>query len=416
MMKHPTPQCSSIERPIHGCLLLLALALSVPARAQEKTTAFTGARIHPVSSATIENGVLIIAGGKIQTVGDASTEIPEGAVTIDCKGKVITPGLIDTATTLGVSSTDQNEQGDEVTPHMKIVDAINADDKAFKRARQGGVTVVQISPGNKNVIGGLGAVLKTHGETVAEMLLKDESCLRVTMGTEPGRGNRAIRGGSPVGIYYRRPTTRMGVVWEVRRAFYAAMDYKDQQSDPDDKPDAAMEVLVRALDGKLQVRTTARAENDIRTALRLAQEFGYKTVLEEVTEAWLVADLLAASGTKLIVGAPSATSGHNDGAEGRMHTLNLLSDRSIPFAIATGSHTSALSLIDEATFAVRNGLDADQALTAITLVPAEILGVSDHVGTIEPTKDADLVIWNGPLFDPTTMASAVYVNGQEVSK
>ena len=131
---------------------------------------------------------------------------------------------------LGVSERDQNEQGDEITPQMRILDAIEPYDKAFARARRSGVTTVQVSPGNRNVIGGLGAVLKTVGQSVADMLLREDSCLRVAMGSEPSSGNRAIRGGTPDSIYYRRPTTRMGVVWEVRKAFYDAQAYREEKT------------------------------------------------------------------------------------------------------------------------------------------------------------------------------------------
>ncbi len=400
------------------CLAGAALALlTATARAQEKATVLKGATVYPVAAAPIENGIVVIAGGVIQAVGGPDTAAPDGAVVVDCSGKVITPGLVDAATTLGVTRNDANEQGDEVTPHMRILDAINPADKRFRRTRESGVTTVQINPGNRNVIGGLGAVLKTHGDTVADMLVRDESCLRMTMGSEPGSGNRAIRGGTPNSIYYRRPTTRMGVVWEVRKAFYDARAYREEKTvnaaggPPIEDP--GMEVLLRALDRKVQVRTTARAEQDIRTALRLAAEFGYETVLEEATEAYQVADMLAAAQVKVVFGAPSAESA-GDGARPKRHTLNLLAESSVPFAIATGSQVGSLSLAQEAMFAVRNGLSPTQALVAVTLIPADILGVADRIGSLEQGKDADVVVWSGDPFNPVTVVESVYVNGVEV--
>lgn len=399
-------------------VLLFALS-AIAAPAQQQVTVLQGARIHTTRGPILENGVLVIASGKVQAVGDARTPIPAGALIIDCSGRVITPGLVDAATTLGVDRNDANEQGDEVTPHLRILDAVDPADPSFARARRRGVTTVQVSPGNRNVIGGLGAVLKTHGATVADMLVRDASCLRLTLGSEPGSGNRAIRGGVPSSIFYRRPTTRMGTIFAARKAFYDAIAYRDEKTagpPGEGKSDPGKEVLLQAIDGKLQVRTTARAEQDIRTALRLAAEFGYRTVLEEATEAWRAVDAVAEAKVTLVFGAPSAQSGHGDGAEVRLHTLNLLANEHVPFAIATGSHVGALALIDEATFAIRNGLAPDVALAAITSVPAEVLGVADRVGSLAPGLDADIVLWTGDPFDPTTTAQAVYVNGVEVTR
>jgi imidazolonepropionase-like amidohydrolase len=400
-----------------ACTIAAAL-LAVAAPAQDRVTVLQGARLHTGQGQLIDNAVLVFAGGKVQTVGDARTPLPAGAQVIDAGGRVVTPGLVDAATTLGVRVNDANEQGSEVTPHLRIVDAVNPADKAFARARRRGVTTVQVSPGNRNVIGGLGAVLKTHGATVADMLLRDASCLRVTLGTEPGSGNRAIRGGVPSSIYYRRPTTRMGVVWAVREAFYEALAYRDQKTvrDANGHTDPALEVLLQAIDGNLQVRTTARAEQDIRTALRLAGEFGYRPVLEEATEAWRAVDAVAQAKVTLVFGAPSALAGHGDDAQARLHTLNVLAAEKVPFAIATGSHVGADDLLREAMFAVRNGLDPQVALAAITRVPAEVLGVADRVGALAPGRDADFVVWSGDPFDPTTTAQAVYIDGAEVTR
>lgn len=406
---------SSLVGPV--VLGLAGLALAPSTTAQERALVLRGAEVHPVAGPVIPSGVVVIAGGKILAVGDSDLTVPEGARVVDCKGLVVTPGLIDAATTLGVTENDENEQADEITPQVHVLDAVDPTDPAFERARRAGVTAVQINPGNRNVIGGLGAVLKTAGETVREMLVEDETCLKVALGSEPSAGNMPIRGGAPVSIYFRRPTTRMGVVWMVRKAFYDAKAYRERKTVPgaeNPPPDPRMEVLVRALEGKLSVRTLARAEQDIRTALRLAREFGYSTVIEEATEAYKVADEVARAKARLVYGAPSVVGNRGDGAEARLHTLSLLASKGVRFAIATGYEVGALDLAREAMFAVRAGLPVERALEAVTRVPAEILGVDDRLGTLEPGKDADLVAWSGPLFDPTTFAKTVYINGEEV--
>jgi imidazolonepropionase-like amidohydrolase len=407
---------------IHRSLLAVAIAaLTVAAAAQDKITVYKNARIWPGGATPIDNGVLIVQQGKVQAVGGASTPVPAGAVVVDLAGRQITPGLVDAGWQAGASLNDRNEQATEVTPQAHVLDALDPQDRAFARARRCGVTAVQVSPGNRNVIGGLGAVVKTAGATPAAMLLKDESSLRIAMGSEPSGGNRAIRGGNVDSIYYRRPTTRMGVVWEVRKAFFAAKDYQQRTIAGSPPPvDPGMAVLVRALKQELVVFTTARAEQDIRTALRLATEFGYRTVIDEAQEAHLVLDELAASKAWVLVGAPSAdrTAGAaaNDQADPRWSTLGALAKAGIPFVITTGSNPLALDLGREALFAVRFGLSPQDALDAVTLRPAIVLGVDNRIGSLAAGKDADFVIWSTDPFDPTAAVQAVHCNGLRVDE
>lgn len=407
-----------MRAPIRVSLFLSLAALSLPLAAQEgnKTIVLRGAKVYPVTQSPIENGVVVIQAGKILAIGGPDTEVPAGAEEVDCKGKVITPGLVDAGTQLAVSEKHANEQSEEVTPHMRISDAVEANHKAFVRVRRGGVTTVQVNPGNKNVIGGLGAVLKTHGASVPAMILKQDSGLRVTLGSAPGTGNQEVRRGQPNSIYFRRPTTRMGTVWMLRKAFYDAMDYRDQKTiDPNDPPpvDPAMEVLVRALEGELTVHTTARAEADIRTALRIAKEFGYKTVIQGGTETYKVIDDVAEAQAAVIFTPPTlSTTRDRDGAEGRLNTLELMAARDIRFAIKTEAKVGERILSQEAMVAMRNGLSFDKTLAAVTLVPAQLLGVEDRVGSLQQGRDADLVVWSGQPFQATTKAERVYVSGR----
>lgn len=399
--------------------IILATALTTPSSSQD-ITALKGAKIYPVVSSPIENGVVILQGGKVLTVGDASTAIPDGAKVIDCSGKVITPGLIDAGTSLSIPDKHANEQIAEVTPQMRILDAVEAGHKAFVHARRNGVTTVQIYPGNKNVIGGLSAIVKTYGKSKSSMLVKDGSALRVTLGREPSAGNRDIRSGTPMNIYYRRPMTRMGTIWAVRKAFYDALDYREQKTvpDPDQQPpvNPGMEVLVQALEGKLAVHTTARAEQDIRTALRIAEEFGYKTVIQGGLETWRVIDEVAESNTKVVFSPPSLNGARNpDGAEGRYHTLNMMAERGVPFAIKTDSNLGDRSLPFECMFAMRNGLSFDKALAAVTLVPAQVIGVDKQMGAIATGMDGDLVVWSSMPFEPTSRAEMVFIDGRNVT-
>ena len=197
-------------------LAATALVAQQPAGKAQPVTAYVHARILPGGGVPIADGVLVVDNGKIAAIGPAGTAIPDGAKVVDCTGKTITPGLIDASFRTAASLADVNEQSSEVTPQLRVLDTLDPDDKALVRARQAGVTAVHVMPGTRAVIGGIGCVVKTMGSEPRAMLLKEDASLRITLGAEPSMGNRAIRGGEVDSIYYRRPTTRMGVVWEVR--------------------------------------------------------------------------------------------------------------------------------------------------------------------------------------------------------
>ena len=398
--------------------IALVTALASVAPTQDRATAFRNARILPGGAGTIENGVLVVAGGKILAVGGADVAVPDGATVVDCAGKTITPGLIDASFRAG-DSPDLNENGDEVTPHLRVLDSLDPGDPVFARARAAGVTTVHVMPGTRSVIGGLGCVLKTWGRDPQAMVLEQEATLRIVMGSEPSMGNRAIRGGSVDSIYYRRPTTRMGVVWAARSAFYDAKQaLENTAGTPPATPQPGIEVLTRVLRGELTAVTTARSEQDLRTALRLAAEFGYKTVVDDAQDAHRVLDELAAAQTTVLLGAPSATAvsgtAAGDGADPKSVTVRLLADRGIPFVITTGSNLQALDLVREAMFAARNGLSPARALDAVTIEPAKLLGIADRTGSLAPGKDADFVVWSTDPLDPAAVAESVHIDGTSV--
>ena len=391
-----------------------------PAAKSQPVTAYVHARILPGGGVPIADGVLVVDNGKIAAIGPAGTAIPDGAKVVDCTGKTITPGLIDASFRTAASLADVNEQSSEVTPQLRVLDTIDPDDKALVRARLAGVTAVHVMPGTRAVIGGIGCVVKTMGSEPRAMLLKEDASLRITLGAEPSMGNRAIRGGEVDSIYYRRPTTRMGVVWEVRRSFFDAKEA--MQTVPGQAPQPAapgLAVLQKVLQGQLTAVTTARSEQDLRTALRIADEFGYKTVVDEAQDAHLVLDELAAAKTTVLLGAPSAPgvagTGAQDGAEPRYATVAKLAARGIPFVLTTGTNLAALDLVREAMFATRHGLSPTQALDAVTIEPAKLLGIADRTGSLQKGKDADFVVWSTDPLDPAAVAESVHIDGLSVT-
>ena len=410
-MKHFTTQLTATAA-------LVALA---GAQEPNRQIALVGARILTADGPTIEKGAVVIEGGRIRAVvSDLSKFSSDGLDTVDVEGKWITPGLIDAGTTLGLASQDRNEDGDEVVPHLSVLDALDPTDRRFARVLRRGVTTVQVNPGTRSVIGGRGAVVRTAGDTVAEMVVLRESGLRLTLGKEPTSNNLTPRFGVPTSIFYRRPTTRMGVIATARKSFYDAQEYRETLGTVGDEarpqPDPAMETLVRALAGEITIRSTARSEADIRTALRLAREFEYPTLIEDAVEAWRVIDELREAGSTVLMSAPSSPvvqgEGRADGAEPRWSTLKLLAEAGIPFAICTGTNLASLDLVFEAMFAVRYGVAPETALASITTTPAKILGIEDRVGRVATGLDADLVVWSGNPFAATTRAESVYIRGE----
>ena len=408
-------------RPLLACALSFALAST--AASQQDVTAFTNATVLPGGAPAMRQATMIVAGGKVVALGSAdAVEIPVGAVVVDCSGKTITPGLIDASFMSSVTANDANEQSDEVTPHLRILDSLDPEDPMMRRARRGGVTTVHVMPGTQNVIGGLGCVLKTHGSDPDQMVVKQDATMRIVMGSEPSNRNRAIRGGRIESMYYRRPTTRMGVVWAVRRAFFDAQEamQKTQGAPDQGPPSPGVEVLTQVLQGKMTAVTTARSEQDLRTALRIADEFGYQTVIDEAQDAYMVADELAERKATVMLGAPSATAvgggGSRDGAAPRSGTVRALADKGVKFVITTGTNTRRLPLVREAMFAARNGLGPQQALDAITIAPAKLLGIDDRIGSLAKGKDADFVIWSNDPLDPAAVAESVHIDGKPVSQ
>jgi imidazolonepropionase-like amidohydrolase len=406
--------------PVRRLLAVVALlAAATPfVAAQERATVFKNARLLSGAGAAIASGTLVVAGGKIVAVGGADLASPDGALAIDCAGKTITPGLID-ASFRGTSSGYLNEDGNEATPHLRVLDSLDPEDKVWARAREAGVTTVHVMPGTRSVIGGLGCVVKTAGSSLQDMLVKADASLRITLGAEPSMGNRAIRGGSVDSIYYRRPTTRMGVVWEVRSSFFDAKQALEQSQAGAPPASPGVAVLQQVLKGQLTAVTTARSEQDLRTALRLAAEFGYPTVLDDAQDAHLVIDDLVAKKTTVMLGAPSAVAvvgtAAADGAEPRVNTVARLAAAGVPFVITTGSNLAALDLVREAMFATRAGLSANQALAAITIEPAKLLGIADRVGSLEAGKDADFVVWTADPLDPAAAVASVHIQGVAVA-
>ena len=418
----------------HLCSILIGVlttVLIVPAGAAEQSgaspeqsqrvVAIKAGIIIPVTSPQIENGVVLIRGGKIEAVGK-EVEIPQGAEIIDATDKVVIPGLIDAFTTLAEKARDDEES---VTPAIRAKDAFDffAD---YRRMLAGGVTTVYISPGQRRLISGLGAVVKLAGDSVSERVLTDAAALRITLGELPKSPPEIFKPPIPPGpnapilpVEKQLPTTRMAELALLRQLFTQAKQYQKQRPG---QIDPKIEALLPALDAKLPVRINCQTAQDIGSAIRLAQEFNLRLVLEGATEAYKVVDEVKECGAPAVIsgviepGQLQTKDYDRDVALGRVNPANaaILAKAGVKFALAAATDQTVADLAFIAGYAVNQGLSPQTAIAAITITPAEILGVAERVGSIEKGKDADLVILTGEPFNLESVVDRTFVNGKIV--
>ena len=376
---------------------MIAVALLVLfAQSVDEEVLLTNVRILSGTGAVVEKGAVQIKQGRIVSVGDLpDTDAYKGRI-IDLGGKTLIPGLVLGASALGVSG-NANEDGEEIAPEFRILDSFDRSSGDLSRARQNGITSALIEPGNRGVIGGVGAVVKT-GDRGPSQVLSEKAVLKAAMGLAPAAGNSAPRGTS-ASFFNRRPTTRMGVAWEFKKAFADAGGAKSPSGS-----------LHRALAGKLPLRVSASRVTDIDTAIQLADEFHLTLTFEEAQEAYKRAELLG--GRKIPVFLrPVAPPPSQEPQEYRLDTFTTLLRAGVPVALLPASDKPD-GLLAAISFAVRHGATPEEALRAVTLTPAEVLGIADRVGSIVPGKDADLVVLSGPPHEITTRVEKVMIDGR----
>ncbi|RLI09373.1 amidohydrolase [Candidatus Bathyarchaeota archaeon] len=386
--------------------------------------AIEGGRILTITQGTIEEGTVLIDGGKIVDVG-ADVEVPRGAEVIDASGKVVMPGLVEAhchigiwEETIGWAGSDGNEMTDPATPQMRAIDAIkaNADEGGLEAALKAGITTAQILPGSANVIGGTGVVLKTAPKvTVDEMVIRNSSGMKIAFGENP----RRVYGQEQK----KMPSTRMGVAAILREWLTKARNYMEKKErfkdDPEKMPerDVRLEALEPVLRREIPLRAHAHRADDIATAIRIAEEFDVEISWEHATEGHRIADWLAEKGVPAVWGPSLMARPKWEMRELSFETPKVLHDAGVKFAIQTDAVGQSIAFLPLcAGMAVKHGLPYDAALRAITITPAEILGVADQVGSIEKGKDADIRILDGDPLELRTRVETVIIDGEIVHK
>ena len=401
----------------HFFVFLVLLCFACTIFGQDKPMAFTGAKIIPIVGAPIENGVLVVQGGKIIAVGDrASVRIPADATVIDATGKIIMPGLVDSHSHIGdVAGADGSGP---IQPEVRVLDSLNVRSEGIQRAQSGGITTVNVMPGSGHLDSGQTLYLKLRDEAnkVDDLLIYDKAG-KYMGGIKFANGTNSIRAGGS-GPF---PGTRAKSVALVREQFIKAQEYREKirkaGTDATKMPERslAMEALVEALEGKRMVHFHTHRHDDIMSALRLQKEFGFRLVLQHVSEAWKVADEIAKAkvpSSIILVDAPG----------GKLETMDIKFENGIALEKAgalVGFHTDdgitdSRFFLRAAGLGVRGGMSRDKALYGVTMANAIMLDVQDRVGSLEVGKDADFLVLSGDPLSVYTHVLQTYVEGKKV--
>lgn len=370
-----------------------------------------------IKNATIFNGkgdvleehVILVSEGKFSSIKNKD-KLPKNCTIIDAKGKVVTPGLIDVHTHLGVfeegigeEGHDFNETSSPTTPEVRAIDGLNPKDVGFEDARKAGITTVQVMPGSANVIGGEMSVLKTTGDIVDEMLITPTSGMKAATGENPKRF---------YGKKDKKPVTRMGVAAMLREKLMETQDYLKNK---DKKRNLGLEQLAKVLRKEIPLRVHAHRAEDILTVLRIKREFDIDVTIEHCTEGHQIADFIARHDVRVSVGPTMSTRSKIELNDKGWETIKVLLDAGVACSITTDHPVVGIEdLVTSAIHAVKGGITEQQALRAITLDAAKHIGVDDKVGSIEVGKDADFVIWSGNPFDLRNKVEKVFIDGEKI--
>ncbi|MFW5897119.1 MAG: amidohydrolase [Bacillota bacterium] len=373
--------------------------------------AYIGARFHPVDGPPINEGVMLVEDGKIVDIG-ANVRVPPDAETVNLGGRVVIPGLVDAHSHVGMwgdgegdASRDGNERPGPITADVDAIDSVNPHHKSFPSCREGGVTTAMIHPGSGNAIGGLSFALKTSGEVVDDMILKAPTGLKGALGENPKRGNGKDT-----------PKTRMGIAALIRGHFARAKEYgrkKEGGKNPD--PDLGLENVLRVLRGEIPFRVHAHRADDIVTAVRLCEELGVKYSIEHCTDGYKIPEFLGSRKVVAHVGPGLSSRSKVEVADRDERNAALLFEAGARVCLMTDHpFLDVRYFMAYGGVAHKYGLPLDETLRAMTLTPAESIGVADRVGSLTVGKDADFVVLAGEPFSYKSPVISTHIEGVEV--
>ena len=382
--------------------------------------AIIGKKVNTITDGIIKNGVILVEDGKIKEIGP-DVKVPDGIKPL--KAKYVMPGLVEAHCHIGIweekigwAGSDGNEMTEPATPHVRALDGIkaNADESGLEAALHEGITTAQVLPGSANVIGGFGVVIKTAPKTtVDQMIVRNPSGMKIAFGENPMR---------VYGVQKKvMPSTRMGVAGVLRENLQKAKNYMEKKErfadDPEKIPevDLRLEALIPVLKKEIPLRAHAHRADDVATAIRICEEFDVEMSWEHATEGHRIADYIAEKNVPAVWGPSLTSRGKWEMRELGYGTPKVMYDAGVKFAIQTDAPGSTIRFLPIcAALSVKEGLPYDYALKAITIIPAEILGVADRVGSLEVGKDADLRLLSGDPLEYMTKCQKVIIDGEVV--
>lgn len=398
-------------------ILLIAVVIVLPAAASERTIAFRGATVLPIAAQPIEDGIVLVQGTKIVAVGPSGqVEIPGDAEVIDLSGKVLMPGLVDTHSHLGrVSGGDSSGP---LHPSVRALDGVNVHDDSMWRARAGGLTTINVMPGSGHLMSGQTVYLKLRRDprSIEDWLYCDDPTTDVCGSMKMANGTNSMRE-KPF------PGTRAKSASLVRDLFVKAQNYmaKQERAEAGEEGakapdrDLGLEAVAQVLNGERRVQHHTHRHDDVATILRLKKEFGFDVVIQHGTETWMLADELAEADIPVSFTLIDSPGGKEEILRMRMDGPALLEQAGVDISLNTDDWiTDSRLFFRTAAIAVRHGLSREGALEAITLASARQLDLDDRIGSIEPGKDADLVVLSGDPLSVHTQVLQTWVEGQQV--
>ncbi len=389
------------------CLCSAALPQSTP-------VAFVGGRVIPIAGPEIPQGVVILQNGKVVAVGPAgSTSIPAGAQRIDAQNKVIMAGLVDSHSHIG--GPEGGDSSNPIQPDIRILDSVNIRASSIRKAQAGGMTTVNVMPGSGHLLSGQTLYLKLRdGNTIDDFLIRLEDGrtaggMKMANGTNPRRSTPSF------------PGTRAKSAALAREQYIKAIEYREKirqaAGDATKLPprDLRLEGLVEVLEGKRTVQFHSHRHDDILTALRLANEFHFRVVLHHVSDAWMIPEQIAKAGAACSVIVIDSPGGKLEAKDARFETAMMLDKAGVLVGFHTDDPiTDSRLFLRSAALAVRAGMSREKALYAVTLANARILDLDKRVGSLEPGKDADLIVLSGDPLSVYTHVLETWVEGKRV--
>ncbi len=385
---------------------------------QASTMAIRAGTIFPVSGAPFADGFILIEGGKITKIGK-TIDIPPGVPVIDAREFTVMPGLISARSYVGITSnwrrqSSIDEPSKPVVPELEVKHAVEPQAPLFTFARELGITTVMVTPGDRNVMAGQGVVLKTEGDVVDKMIVRDKAVMVFGLGVSAKRENQM-------------PSTRMGIAALLRETLIKAQEYgsaveKYEKNKKGKEPvrDLSLEALQPVLRGEMPVLIHCERRDDILTAFRVADEFKLKVVLDGATDAYKVVDEIKKRGIAVILEDIFRGAGNVEDRGFNLQNAAVLARAGIAIAFrpsegswhVPGAGEAGGDLLEIAAFAFKNGVPEEEALRAVTINAARIAGVEDRMGTLDPGKDANLLILRGHPFETGSVPEAVFIDGK----